>query len=27
VNGGYFVASTTLVVGISGAGKSVMALQ
>jgi circadian clock protein KaiC len=26
-NGGYFVASTTLVVGISGAGKSVMALQ
>jgi circadian clock protein KaiC len=27
VNGGYFVASTTLVVGISGVGKSVMALQ
>ncbi len=27
VNGGYFVASTTLVVGISGAGKSVMGLQ
>jgi circadian clock protein KaiC len=27
VNGGYYVASTTLVVGISGAGKSVMALQ
>jgi circadian clock protein KaiC len=27
VNGGYFVASTTLIVGISGAGKSVMALQ
>src|SRR5439155_693395 len=27
VNGGYFVGSTTLVVGISGAGKSVMALQ
>jgi circadian clock protein KaiC len=27
VNGGYFRASTTLVVGISGAGKSVMALQ
>jgi circadian clock protein KaiC len=27
VNGGYFVASTTLVVGISGSGKSVMALQ
>ena len=27
VNGGYFVASATLVVGISGAGKSVMALQ
>src|SRR5437879_746378 len=27
VNGGYFVASPTLVVGISGAGKSVMALQ
>src|SRR5437762_1836050 len=27
LNGGYFVASTTLVVGISGAGKSVMALQ
>lgn len=26
-NGGYFVASTTLVVGISGSGKSVMALQ
>src|SRR5204863_6012178 len=26
VNGGYFVASTTLVVGISGVGKSVMAL-
>ncbi|PYN86674.1 MAG: hypothetical protein DMD89_37380 [Candidatus Rokuibacteriota bacterium] len=27
LNGGYYVASTTLVVGISGAGKSVMALQ
>ena len=27
VNGGYFVGSTTLVVGISGVGKSVMALQ
>jgi circadian clock protein KaiC len=27
VNGGYFLGSTTLVVGISGAGKSVMALQ
>lgn len=27
MNGGYFVASTTLVVGISGAGKSVMGLQ
>jgi circadian clock protein KaiC len=26
-NGGYFVGSTTLVVGISGVGKSVMALQ
>jgi circadian clock protein KaiC len=27
VNGGYFVGSTTLVVGISGVGKSVMGLQ
>jgi circadian clock protein KaiC len=27
VNGGYFVGSTTLVVGISGVGKTVMALQ
>jgi circadian clock protein KaiC len=27
VNGGYYVGSTTLVVGISGVGKSVMALQ
>jgi circadian clock protein KaiC len=27
VNGGYFLGSTTLVVGISGVGKSVMALQ
>jgi circadian clock protein KaiC len=27
VNGGYFVGSTTLVAGVSGAGKSVMALQ
>ena len=27
INGGYFVGSTTLVVGISGAGKSVMGLQ
>ena len=26
-NGGYFVGSTTLVVGISGVGKSVMGLQ
>src|SRR5206468_1522580 len=27
VNGGYFLGSTTLVVGVSGVGKSVMALQ
>jgi circadian clock protein KaiC len=27
VNGGYFVGSTTLMVGVSGVGKSVMALQ
>src|SRR5262249_49775980 len=27
VNGGYFVGSTTVVAGISGVGKSVMALQ
>ena len=27
INGGYFVGSTTLVVGISGVGKSVMGLQ
>ena len=27
VNGGYFLRSTTLVVGVSGVGKSVMALQ
>jgi circadian clock protein KaiC len=27
LNGGYFVASTTMVVGISGAGKTVMGLQ
>jgi circadian clock protein KaiC len=27
LNGGYFVGSTTVVVGISGVGKSVMALQ
>jgi circadian clock protein KaiC len=27
VNGGYFLGSTTLIVGVSGVGKSVMALQ
>ena len=27
VNGGYFLGSTTVVAGISGVGKSVMALQ